>query len=70
MLNMSNILNRSEIILIMKKETPKAKKLVRQHANYILHITPEAKELGWTDKTLVKTKVEGKKLIIEKIADL
>ena len=54
----------------MKKQTKKAKKLVNQHANLIIHVTQEARELGWSDKTLVKTTVSGKKLIIEKIADL
>jgi len=54
----------------MKRKTKKAKKIVRQHANYIVHITQEAKELGWSDKTLVKTTVSKDKITIEKIADL
>ena len=52
------------------KRLKKAKKLIRQHANYIIHITTEAKQLGWSDKTLVKTTVSGEKLIVEKIADI
>ncbi|VVB91814.1 Uncharacterised protein [uncultured archaeon] len=48
----------------------KAKKLVRWHDNYVVFVTPEAKELGWNDKTIVTVSVveaDGKKrIVIEK----
>ena len=54
----------------MKQRVKRAKKLIRQHANYIVHITHEAKELGWSDKTVVKVSISDGKLIIEKMGDL
>lgn len=47
-----------------------AKKLVAHHNNYIVFITPEAKQLGWNNKTVVTISVvekDGvKKIVIEK----
>lgn len=52
----------------------KAKKLVRWHDNYVVFVTPEAKALGWGDKTIVKVSVieeKGeKKILIEKGMEL
>lgn len=48
----------------------KAKKLVRWHDNYVVFVTPEAKQLGWDDKTIVTVslvEVDGtKRIVIEK----
>lgn len=50
--------------------TKKAKKLVSHHDNYIVFVTPEAKQLGWNEKTVVTVslvEVDGKKrIVIEK----
>lgn len=45
----------------------KAKKVVRWHDNYVVFVTPEAKELEWNDKTIVTVSVveaDGKKRIV------
>lgn len=48
----------------------KAKKVVRWHDNYVVFVTPEAKQLGWDNKTIVTVslvEVDGKKkIVIEK----
>ena len=48
----------------------KAKKLVRWHDNFVVFVTPEAKQIGWDDKTIVTVslvEVDGKKkIVIEK----
>ncbi len=48
----------------------RAKKLVAHHNNYIVFVTPEAKELGWNEKTIVTVSVVekdgAKKIVIEK----
>ncbi len=48
----------------------KAKKVVCWHDNYVVFVTPEAKQLGWDDKTIVTVslvEVDGKKrIVIEK----
>ena len=48
----------------------RAKKLVAHHNNYVVFVTPEAKELGWNDKTIVTVSIvetDGKKrIVIEK----
>lgn len=31
----------------------RAKKLVRWHDNYVVFVTPEAKQFGWDDRTIV-----------------
>lgn len=53
------------------KKNPEIKKLVKSHGNYIVFVTPEAKELGWNENTLVvvkpiKTEAESK-LEIKKV---
>jgi len=52
----------------------KAKKLVRWHDNYVVFVTPEAKEAKWNEKTIVKVSLvekEGeKKIVIEKGMEL
>lgn len=52
----------------------KAKKLVRWHDNYVVFVTPEAKALGWNDRTIVKVSVveeKGeRKILIEKGMEL
>ncbi len=52
----------------------KAKKLVRWHDNYVVFVTPEAKELKWSDKTIVKVMLveDGgkKRIVIEKGMEL
>ena len=52
----------------------KAKKLVRWHDNYVVFVTPEAKELKWNDKTIVKVMLveDGgkKRIVIEKGMEL
>lgn len=48
----------------------RAKKLVHWHDNYVVFVTPEAKELDWNDKTIVTVSIvetDGKKrIVIEK----
>lgn len=48
----------------------KAKKLVRWHDNYVVFVTPEAKKLGWNEKTIVTVSLveedKKKKIVIEK----
>ncbi|MEE8168480.1 MAG: hypothetical protein V3T58_06370 [Candidatus Hydrothermarchaeales archaeon] len=52
----------------------KAKKLVRWHDNYVVFVTPEAKQANWNEKTIVKVslveKNGEKKIIIEKGMEL
>ena len=52
----------------------KAKKLVRWHDNLVVFVTPEAKALGWSDRTIVKVSVieerGEKKIVIEKGMEL
>lgn len=52
----------------------KAKKLVRWHDNYVVFVTPEAKALGWSGRTIVKVSVveeKGeRKILIEKGMEL
>lgn len=52
----------------------KAKKLVHWHDNYVIFVTPEAKALGWSSKTIVKVSVieeKGeKKILVEKGMEL
>jgi len=54
----------------MREPIKKAKKIVRWHDNYVIFVTPEAKSLGWDHKTIVKTSVSNKKIIIEKLGNL
>jgi hypothetical protein len=60
--------------LAEKIRSKRAKKLVRWHDNYVVFVTPEAKALGWSDKTIVKVFVieeKGeKKIVIEKGMEL
>ncbi|MEW6222920.1 MAG: hypothetical protein AB1476_06445 [Candidatus Hadarchaeota archaeon] len=60
--------------LLVEKVRKRAKKLVRQHDNLIVFITPEAKALGWSDRTIVKVSVVDergeKKIVIEKGMEL
>lgn len=46
------------------------KKLAHWHDNYVVFVTPEAKELGWNEKTIVTVSVvekDGeKRIVIEK----
>lgn len=48
----------------------RAKKIVHWHDNYVVFVTPEAKELDWNDKTIVTVsivEIDGKKrIVIEK----
>jgi len=52
----------------------RAKKLVRWHKSYVVFLTPEIKQLKWSDKTIVKVSLveEGKekKIVIEKGMEL
>jgi hypothetical protein len=52
----------------------KAKKIVRWHENYVVFVTPEAKQAKWNEKTVVKVMLieeDGeKKIIIEKGMEL
>jgi len=50
----------------LKIKSKKVKKLVWWHDNFVIFITPEAKSLGWNDKTIVKISVIGEKIIIQK----
>lgn len=47
----------------------KAKKLVRWHDNYVVFVTPEAKQLDWNEKTIVTVSLveedKKKKIVIE-----
>lgn len=60
--------------MVGKIRSKRAKKLVRWHDNYVVFVTPEAKALGWGDKTIVKISVveeKGeKKIVIEKGMEL
>ena len=51
-------------------KSKKVKKIVRWHDNYVVFITPEAKALGWNDKTIVKVSVVEDKIVIEKVAEI
>jgi hypothetical protein len=57
-----------------KIRSKKAKKLVRWHDNLVVFVTPEAKALGWSNKTIVKVSIveeKGqKKIVIEKGMEL
>ncbi len=55
-----------------KAVSKKAKKLVRWHDNYVVFVTPEAKALGWNDRTIVKVSLlkNEKKIVIEKGMEL
>lgn len=50
----------------------KAKKLVHWHDNYVVFVTPEAKALGWNERTIVKVSLlkDEKKIVIEKGMEL
>jgi hypothetical protein len=50
----------------LKVKSKKVKKLVRWHDNFVVFVTPEAKALGWNDKTVVKVSVIDGKIVIEK----
>jgi len=50
----------------LRIKSKKVKKLVRWHDNYVVFVTPEAKALGWNDKTIVKVYVVDGKIVIEK----
>jgi hypothetical protein len=50
----------------LKIKSKKVKKLVRWHDNFVVFVTPEAKALGWNDKTVVKVSVIDGKIVIEK----
>lgn len=60
--------------MVEKIRSKKAKKLVRWHDNYVVFVTPEAKALGWGDRTIVKVSVveeKGKKrIVVEKGMEL
>ena len=53
-----------------KIRSKKVKKIVRWHDNYVVFITPEAKALGWNDRTIVKVSVVEDKIVIEKVAEI
>ncbi|MFQ5814894.1 MAG: hypothetical protein ACE5G7_00155 [Candidatus Hydrothermarchaeaceae archaeon] len=52
----------------------KAKKVVRWHESYVVFVTPEAKQAGWNEKTIVKVSLVEengeKKIVIEKGMEL
>lgn len=54
--------------MVKERISTKAKKIVRWHNNYVVFVTPEAKELKWDDKTIVRVFIDkdsqGKKRII------
>jgi hypothetical protein len=50
----------------LKVKSKKVKKLVRWHDNFVVFVTPEARALGWNDKTVVKVSVVDGKIVIEK----
>ena len=77
--NTSNPLNVSSratprVNLTEKIRSKRAKKLVRWHDNLVVFVTPEAKALGWSDRTIVKVSVVEergeKKIVIEKGMEL
>jgi len=51
-----------------KNISKRAKKLVRWHNSYVIFLTPEAKALGWNERTIVKISLlkDEKKIVIEK----
>lgn len=49
-----------------KRPSKKAKKIVRWHDNFVVFVTPEAKSLGWNEKTIVKVSIVDGKIVIEK----
>ncbi len=57
------------VIRLAEKIKKSAKKLVRLHDNLVILVTPEAKRLGWSDRTIVKVSVVEergeKKIVIE-----
>jgi len=55
-----------------KVATARAKKLVRWHNSYVIFVTPEIKELGWNENTIVKVSLlkNEKKILIEKGMEL
>jgi hypothetical protein len=55
-----------------KAISKRAKKLVRWHNSYVIFLTPEAKELGWNERTIVKISLlkDEKKIVIEKGMEL
>ena len=61
-------------MVVGKTHSKRAKKLVHWHDNYVVFVTPEAKALGWSDKTIVKVSVVEergeKKIVIEKGMEL
>ena len=62
------------IVLVGEPLSKRAKKLVHWHDNLVVFVTPEAKALGWSNKTIVKVSViqeKGeKKIVIEKGMEL
>jgi hypothetical protein len=50
----------------LKVKSKKVKKLVRWHDNFVVFVTPEARALGWNDKTVVKVSIIDGKIVIEK----
>lgn len=60
----------SGVDLVGKIRSKRAKKLVRWHDNYVVFVTPEAKALGWGDKTIVKVSVVNGRIVIEKGMEL
>jgi len=56
--------------LVTKIRSKRAKKLVRWHDNLVVFVTPEARTLGWSDKTIVKVSVVSGKIVIEKGMEL
>jgi hypothetical protein len=50
----------------LKIKSKKVRKLVRWHDNFVVFVTPEAKALGWNDKTVVKVSIVDGKIVIEK----
>lgn len=56
--------------MVGKIRSKRAKKLVRWHDNYVVFVTPEAKALGWGDKTIVKVSVVNGRIVIEKGMEL
>lgn len=53
-----------------KIRSKKAKKLVRWHDNLVVFVTPEAKALGWSDRTIMKVSVVNGKIVIERGMEL
>lgn len=60
----------SGIFIGRRIRSKRAKKLVRWHDNLVVFVTPEAKALGWNDRTIVKVSVADGKIIIEKGMEL